>query len=74
MYTRNDTVLNMQISLIPILMKAWKVNLSQLSDIFRKYDILEYIDVCYENYNSTGNQGILEDLEEYIKMQGGSIR
>lgn len=74
MYTRNDTVLNMQLSLIPLLVKAWKVSLSQLSDIFRKYDILEYIDVCYENYNSTGNQGILEDLENYIEMQGGNIR
>lgn len=73
MYTRNDTVLNMQLALIPFLTNAWRVTFSQLSDIFRKYDVLEYIDACYENYNSTGNQGILEDLEEYIKMQGGGI-
>lgn len=73
MYTRNDTVLNMQIALILFLKKEWKIDFSQLSDIFRKYDVLGYIDACYENYNSTGNQGILEDLEEYIEMQGGSI-
>ena len=74
MSTRNDTVLNMQLALIPFLANAWELSFSQLSDIFRKYDVLGYIDVCYENYNSTGNQGILEDLEEYIEMQGGRIK
>ena len=74
MYTRNDTVLNMQLALIPFLKNAWELSFSQLSDIFRKYDVLGYMDVCYENYNSTGNQGILEDLEEYIEMQGGRIK
>ena len=73
MYLRNDTVLNMQLALIPFLTNAWKISFSQLSDLFRKYDVLGYIDACYESYNSTGNQGIREDLEEYIKMQGGSI-
>ena len=32
-----------------------------------------YIDVCYENYNSTGNQGIIDELREFIEMQGGSV-
>ncbi len=74
MYTRNDTVLNMQLALIPFLKNAWELSFSQLSDIFRKYDVLGYMDACYENYNSTGNQGILGDLEEYIEMQGGRIK
>ena len=34
---------------------------------------LGYIDVCYEKYNSTGNQGIIDDLKEYIEMQGGKV-
>lgn len=38
-----------------------------------KYDVPGYIDACYEKYNSTGNQGIIDDLKEYIEMQGGSI-
>lgn len=73
MNTRNEEVLNMQLALIPVLAHAWDVNFSQLSKIFEDYELLEYIDVCYETYNSTGNQGIIEDLEEYIELQGGSI-
>ena len=57
MSMREKEVLNMQLFLIPILADAWKKTYSELSDIFKKYDVLSYIDVCYENYNSTGNQG-----------------
>ncbi|MBQ7562391.1 MAG: DUF3791 domain-containing protein [Lachnospiraceae bacterium] len=70
---REKEVLNMQLTLIPILAKTWKKSYSELSELFSQYDILSYIDVCYENYNSTGNQGIINDLEDYIELQGGSV-
>lgn len=73
MSVRDREVLNMQLSLIPILSEAWKISFLELSEIFKKYDVLGYIDVCYENYNSTGNQGIINDLKDYIEMQGGSV-
>jgi hypothetical protein len=47
----------------------WKLSYSELSNLFKKYDVLGYIDVCYEKYNSTGNQGIIDDLKDYIEMQ-----
>ena len=70
MSSRDKEVLNMQLTLIPILVKAWNKTYSELSDIFKKYDVLSYIDVCYENYNSIGNQGMVDDLKDYIEMQG----
>ena len=73
MNSRDKEVLNMQLTLIPILAQAWNKPYSELSDIFKKYDVPGYIDVCYEKYNSTGNQGIIDDLKDYIEMQGGSI-
>ena len=73
MITRDKEVLNMQLVLIPILAKEWNKTYSELSDLLVKYDVLSYIDVCYENYNSTGNQGITNDLRDYIEMQGGKI-
>ena len=69
MSIREKEVLNMQLVLIPILAKAWKKTYSELSDLLKKYDVLSYIDVCYEAYNSTGNQGIIDDLQDYIEMQ-----
>jgi hypothetical protein len=73
MSVRDREVLNMQLVLIPILSDKWKLSYSELSNLFSKYDVLGYIDVCYEKYNSTGNQGIIDDLKDYIEMQGGSV-
>ena len=73
MSSRDKEVLNMQLTLIPILVKSWNKTYSELSDIFKKYDALSYIDVCYEKYNSIGNQGIVDDLKDYIEMQGGYV-
>ena len=73
MNTRDKEVLNMQLTLIPILARVWNKSYLVLSDMFTKYDVLGYIDVCYEKYNSTGNQGIIDDLKEYIEMQGGNF-
>lgn len=70
MKSRDDAVLNMQITLIPILTQSWKLNLQQLNSLFQKYDLLNYIDICYEKFNSTGNQGIIDELEDYIRIQG----
>ena len=41
--------------------------------MLEKYDILNYINVYYEVFNSMGNQGIIDELEEYIELQGGTI-
>ena len=68
MNTRDKEVLNMQLTLIPILARVWNKSSLELSDMFTKYDVLGYIDVCYEKYNSTGNQGIIDDLKEYIDL------
>ena len=73
MSIRDKEVLNMQLVLIPILAKAWKKTYSELSDLLKKHDVLSYIDVYYEAYNSTGNQGIINDLQDYIEMQGGRV-
>ena len=73
MSMRDKEVLNMQLVLIPVLAEAWKKTYSELSDLLKKYDVLNYIDVCYENYNSIGNQGIIDDLQDYIEMQGGRV-
>ena len=73
MSERDKEVLNMQLVLVPILSRSWNMTFAELSEIFKKYDVLDYIDVCYEKYNSTGNQGIIDDIREYIELQGGSV-
>lgn len=55
--TRANNVLNMQIT-IANCMKQENISFEKVSDIFDKYDMLSYIDICYEEYNSMGIKGI----------------
>ena len=64
--TRNENVLNMQITIANNMKDEWKIDYSDVSDLLEKYDLLHYIDVCYEEYNSMGMKGILLDLQSYM--------
>ncbi len=64
--TRTDNVLNMQITIANSMKQEWNMDFSKVSDLLDKYDLLSYIDLCYEKYNSMGIKGILEDLKSYI--------
>ena len=61
--TRSDNVLNMQITIASCMKQEWNMNFCEISDLLDKYDILSYIDICYEEYNSMGIKGILNDLK-----------
>lgn len=61
--TRSNQVLNMQITIVNSIKQEWNIDFSKVSDILEKYDLLQYIDSCYEEYNSMGIKGILLGLK-----------
>lgn len=65
---RTDQVLNMQITIANCMKQEWKIDFCKVSDILDKYDLLSYIDACYEEYNTMGIKGILQDLRSYIDV------
>ena len=70
--TRKDNVMNMQITIANCMKQEWNIGVEKVSDILDKYDLLSYIDTCYEEYNSMGIQGILQDLKSYIEAIEGA--
>lgn len=71
--SRADNVLETKIVLINLMKKDFNVSWNELSTILEKYSILPYIDVAYEQFNSMGEGGILLEIRDFIKEQGGSI-
>lgn len=69
--TRADNVLNMQITIANCMKQEWNISFEKVSDILDKYDLLSYIDTCYEKYNSMGIKGILLDLKSYMEAIEG---
>ena len=70
--TRKDNVLNMQITIANCMKQEWNIGFEKVSDILDKYDLLSYIDTCYEEYNSMGIKGILQDLKSYMEAIEGA--
>ena len=70
--TRKDNVLNMQITIANFMKQEWNIGFEKVSDILDKYDLLSYIDTCYEEYNSMGIKGILQDLKSYMEVIEGA--
>lgn len=71
--TRADNVLNMQITIVNCMKQEWDIDFGKISDILEKYDLLSYINVCYEEYNSMGIKGILQDLKFYMDAIGEDV-
>ena len=69
---RADNILNMQITIVNCMKQQWNINYSEASDILDKYDLLSYIAICYEEYNSMGIKGILQDLKSYMEAIEGA--
>lgn len=68
--SREDMVLAFELSMIPIMMRSWHLSVKELATLFKSYGILDYMNVALEMFNSTGTPGILEDLADYISIQG----
>lgn len=61
-----DNILNMQITIANSMKQEWDIDFCEVSDLLDKYDLLSYIATCYEEYNSMGIKGILQDLRSYM--------
>ena len=63
----------LMISVADYLMSRWNIGLTDFLHMDTSYGILDYLILGYEPFHLTGNEGIAEEIEEFIKLQGGSI-
>ena len=71
--TRADNVLNMQITIANCMKQEWGIDYGVVSNLLNEYDLLSYIDICYEEYNTMGIKGILQDLKSYMDAVKGAV-
>ena len=64
-----NQVLFLQIEIVNEYMKRCNITLNEFNELDDKYAILEFIEDGYEPFHLTGNEGILEEIHEYIKEQ-----
>jgi len=64
-----NQVLFLQIEIANEYMKRYNISIDEFNELDDKYAILEFIEAGYEPFHLTGNEGIIEEINEYIKEQ-----
>ncbi len=54
---------------IEIYKNAKKLNGKEVTELFEKYDVFNYITTFFEALHTTGDQYIIEDIDGYIESK-----
>ena len=64
-----NQVLYLQTEITHLYMKRHNLSPAEFLELDRKYGILEFLETGYEPFHLTGQEGVLGELEEFIKSQ-----
>lgn len=63
----------MQTRLIRLASEEWHLSMEQIIDLFKKADVLEYIEKGYGIFHCEGDEVVLEDITEFLNRKGIKI-
>ena len=67
---KRDDIFMLQVRLFRLAQLKWNKSAEECEQIFKKYELNEYIETCYEEYHVQGDEANLADLEHYLKVKG----
>lgn len=68
-----EQILYMQTRIIRKASLLWKKSLKETTEVFQKYNLLEYIKRGFELFHMEGDDSVLDSISLYVKNQGGEI-
>ena len=73
MFKLADRETFLMVNMFFFLIDRWKVSVERFLELDEKHNIMRLLLIGYETYHLTGEEGIAQDIEEYIADQGGTI-
>ena len=70
---RETEITFMQTRLIRLASEEWQLPVEQVIHIFKKYDVLGYIEIGYGIFNCEGDEVVLDDITDFLKRKGEKI-
>jgi hypothetical protein len=62
-------VAHLQTEIAHAYMRKSNLSPSDFVDLDRKYDILRFIEDGYEPFHLTGTEGVIDEVEDYVRIQ-----
>lgn len=69
-----DEILDFKLTMLQIMQEGFELTSNQLTDLLERHNILKFLEIGYEYFYSMGEQGILNEIEEYVYSVGGRIK
>ena len=66
-FKETDPVLFMQAEISRLYRRRHGISISEFNDVDLKIDILGFIEVGYELFHITGEEGILDEIDDYCR-------
>lgn len=66
-------IADMQCWLFRMAQEKWHISSEACAEIFKKYDLLNYISECYDLLHLSSYQLALEDIEEILRSHGEKV-
>lgn len=63
----------MQTRIIRLASEEWHLSVEKIIDLFKKADVLGYIEKGYGIFHCEGDEAVLEDIEEFLDGKGIKI-
>lgn len=69
MTVKLNQVTHLQTEIAHAYMRRHNLKPADFVDLDRKYGILSFIETGYEPFHLTGTQGVIDEIEDYVRMQ-----
>lgn len=60
----------MQTRLIRMASEEWHLSIDRIIELFKKVDVLDYIEKCYGIFHCEGDEAVLEEITEFLESKG----
>jgi len=64
-----NPVVYLQVYYMHLYMKRHNLTIGEFLKLDKQYDILGYLRIGYEPFHLTGEEGVLEEIDSYIKVK-----
>ena len=68
--SEKEEITFMQTRIVRLAAEEWHMAIEQIIDLFRKADVLEYIEKCYGFFHCESDEVVLDDIKEYLEKRG----
>ncbi len=63
--SERQQIIYMQTRIMRLASERWNKPMVAISKLFTKYDVLRYIEECFDMFHAQGDEAILEDVGTY---------